>query len=114
MVAVLVMDVTIRERTDGKSSLDDLMRWMYQNFQRHEKLYTTEDVKKGLVAATGVDLSNFIVRYVEGRETIAIARSVDLGAAHWAQAFGSELSFRQEILQQSLGIQVLDESPSSP
>ena len=39
-IVAIVMDYKIRSMSKGKNSLNDLMKWMYKNFKRHEKLYS--------------------------------------------------------------------------
>jgi predicted metalloprotease with PDZ domain len=46
-----MLDLTIRDATDGKRSVDDLMRGMYAHFSG-ERGFTTTDVER--LAAGGV------------------------------------------------------------
>jgi predicted metalloprotease with PDZ domain len=51
-MAGLVLDHDIRARTNGRKSLDDPMRRMYENFDRGARLYSTDAIVAQLKAAT--------------------------------------------------------------
>ncbi len=86
-VTAMVLDFQIREQTQGKKSLDDLMRWLYKNFPRDKKKYELSDIKAGLKLTTGNDFSDFFKRYIEGSETIPVDAYFDIGKASWAYEF---------------------------
>jgi predicted metalloprotease with PDZ domain len=74
----LVLDLTIRRMTEGRASLDDVLRRMYEEFYlKSEKAtyylrgrgYTSEDFERVATAVAGADLSDFFNRYVRGVET---------------------------------------------
>lgn len=72
-VVSLVLDYDIRKTTKNQKSLDDLMRWLYQNFDRSKgQLYELEDFITGLQEITGKDYTDFFGRYVTGIETIPV------------------------------------------
>lgn len=58
-----LLDAKIRQESRGKSSLDDVMRLMYQ---RHPDGYTPEDFRAAADEKAGVPLENFFVNYVDG------------------------------------------------
>ena len=72
-VVAMIIDREIRERTGGEKSLDDLMRWMYEHFPRHQKLYTFSDIINGLKTVTNSDYTDFLSRYVDGVERIPVS-----------------------------------------
>lgn len=61
----LTLDLTIRDRFPGKS-VDDVMRYMWENFGKPEIPYTVPDLQKAVAAVTGdADFaSDFFNRYV--------------------------------------------------
>lgn len=74
----LVLDLIIRGRTNGKASLDDVMRRMYTNFYLRSpnatyylrgRGYTPDDFERAASEVAGFDLSDFFKRYVRGVET---------------------------------------------
>jgi len=73
----LVLDLLIRGRTNGKASLDDVMRRMYDEFYLKSpnatyylrgRGYKTEDLQRVASEVAGFDLSDFFTRYVRGVE----------------------------------------------
>ncbi len=75
----MVLDLIVRGRTKGKSSLDDIMRAMYEEFYRKSsnnsyylrgRGYTIEDVQRVASQVAGFDLSDFFNRYVRHTEVL--------------------------------------------
>ena len=69
----LVLDLMIRGKTNGKVSLDDVMRRMYEEFYLKSanasyylrgRGYTTEDFERVASEVSGLDLHEFFRRYV--------------------------------------------------
>lgn len=74
----LVLDLLIRRKTEGRASLDEVMRRMYQKFYVESKSdtyylrgrgYTNEDFERIASEVAGTDLQDFFKRYVRGVET---------------------------------------------
>ncbi|MGH7534355.1 MAG: hypothetical protein ACREMG_02090, partial [Gemmatimonadales bacterium] len=65
----LLLDLTIRDSTDNRRSLDDLMRYLYDHYAG-ERGFTSEDVLNAALAATGLDLHDFWRKYVSGTTEI--------------------------------------------
>src|SRR2546421_1325173 len=64
----MLLDVSIRDATDNKSSLDDVMRALYARFYQKHKGFGTADLL-GLLREFGMpDVDGFYQRYVNGRE----------------------------------------------
>ena len=75
----LVLDLTIRARTNGVRSLDDVMKWMYEEFYVQSpsasyylkgRGYTEEDFVRVLSEVAGVDMWGFYERHIRGRERL--------------------------------------------
>jgi predicted metalloprotease with PDZ domain len=75
----MVLDLIIRGRTKGKSSLDDVLRTMYEEFYLKSsnnsyylrgRGYSTEDVQRIASEISGYDLSDFFKRYVRNAEVL--------------------------------------------
>ncbi|RTZ45737.1 M61 family peptidase [Candidimonas sp. SYP-B2681] len=89
------MDITIRTKSGGARSLDDVMRLLWQrygrDFYRGAPNGIPEDALPALIQeATGVDVSEFIERYVHGRDDVpleALLRSQGVSLS-WAPAPG--------------------------
>src|ERR1044071_601757 len=75
----MVMDLLLRGRTKGKTSLDDVMREMYQEFYLNSpnssyylrgRGYKTEDLERVVAQRSGVDFSDFFKRYIRDVEVL--------------------------------------------
>ena len=75
----MVMDLLVRGRTKGKTSLDDVMREMYQEFYLNSpnssyylrgRGYKTEDLERIVSRRSGVDFSDFFKRHVRDVEML--------------------------------------------
>lgn len=73
----LTLDLLIRGKTQGKASLDDVMRRMYEEFYLKSpnatyylrgRGYTNEDFARVVSEVAGTDMSDFFKRYVRGVE----------------------------------------------
>jgi len=100
----LVLDTDIRQKTNGKKSLDDLMRWIYSNYHRDDALYDLEDIKKGLKEITNFDYTDFINSYVSGTTIIPISDYLPLSDALWALEFNKHNRNEYHKIFKTLGI----------
>jgi predicted metalloprotease with PDZ domain len=75
----LVLDLMIRGKTNGKASLDDVMRRMYDEFYLRSpnasyylrgRGYTTEDFERIAAEVSGLDLRGFFKVHVRGVEML--------------------------------------------
>jgi len=74
LVAFLVDD-KIRESTNGKKNLDDLMRYMFLEF--HDREYSSDDILKALNAITNQDFTDFFSNFVYGRTKLPLTGKLD-------------------------------------
>src|SRR5437773_1989271 len=74
----IVIDLLIRGKTNGKASLDDVMRRMYEEFYLKSpnstyylrgRGYKNEDFERVTSEVAGMDMSDFCKRYVRGVES---------------------------------------------
>ena len=75
----MVMDLLVRGRTKGKTSLDDVMREMYREFYLNSpsssyylrgRGYKTEDLERIVARLSGVDFSDFFKRHIRDVEML--------------------------------------------
>ncbi len=64
----LLLDLDIRRRTHGAKSLDDVMRYLYNEFYKKGRNYTPADMQKACELMAGASLDQFFARYVRGRD----------------------------------------------
>ena len=69
-VVNFLLDLAIRQASNGAKSLDDVMRLLYTDFYKKNKNYTPEDFQKAAETAAGKSLNDFFAKYVRGREDI--------------------------------------------
>jgi predicted metalloprotease with PDZ domain len=65
-----LLDVEIRSASKGTKSLDDVMRYLYNEFYKKNKNYTPEDYQKVSEMMAGRSLEDFFSKYVRGRAEI--------------------------------------------
>lgn len=86
------LDMTIRERTAGRRSLDDLMALLYDRYGLTRQPYTYDDVIRAASDVAGTDVSEFFRRYIAGLERMPIERwLVMLGFEPLVQDYAEEL-----------------------
>jgi predicted metalloprotease with PDZ domain len=68
-LAGFVLDIMIRDASDNKHSLDDVMRGLYLSDYKHGRGFTATDWWNAVsAAANGKSFTQFNARYVDGRE----------------------------------------------
>ena len=65
-----LLDIEIRKDSGGAKSLDDVMRFLYNEFYKKNKNYTPEDYQKIAEMMAGKSLDDFFKKYVRGTEEI--------------------------------------------
>ena len=66
----MMLDITIRTSSGGKKSLDDVMRYLYNEFFKKGRNYTPEDFQKIAEMMAGRSLDDFFTKYVRGEAEI--------------------------------------------
>ncbi|RUO68443.1 hypothetical protein [Idiomarina ramblicola] len=103
-VAAMLLDHDIRSKTDNNCSLDQSMRFLYQNYPRNEKLYDSDTIVAAIKDCYSLDYSVFFERYIDGTEIMPVSEYFDVGKALWNYEFGSENIQQHRYLYQSLGL----------
>ncbi len=102
------LDVQIRKLTQGQKSLDDVMRWMYQEFGTTGETYTIDDVIRIVTDVAGKDFELFFRRYVSGTERLPLAEY--FGEAGLDVQIEEELPELGYVLKEMLGIRSLTQT----
>lgn len=98
-LVALGLDLNIRAETQGKKSLDDVMRALWKKFGKDFYAKATsgkqqglgEDEFTGLVAqVTGVNIKRFIDKYVKGTEDVPLAKLYADFAVEWGDTSASK------------------------
>ena len=66
----LLLDLEIRGASSNRKSLDDVLRFMFDNFYKKNKGYTVEDVEKVASDIAGRSFKEFFAKYVTGTEEL--------------------------------------------
>jgi predicted metalloprotease with PDZ domain len=66
------LDSLIRQKSDNAHSLDDVMRYMDNEFGSKQRPFSVSDIPVAVKTSTGVDVSTFTDSYVSGVETINV------------------------------------------
>ncbi len=69
-VVNFLLDIEIRTASGGAKSLDDLMRFLYDEFSKKNKNYTPADYQKISETIAGKSLDDFFKKYVRGTADI--------------------------------------------
>ncbi len=83
-VVALLLDLTIRARSEGARSLDDVMRLLWRRYGARGVGFADEDVQAIFEEAAGLSLADFFSRFVRGRDELELApllRSIGLMVA---------------------------------
>jgi predicted metalloprotease with PDZ domain len=62
----MLLDLTIRGDSDGKKSLDDVMRYLFTEYFKKGRNYTPQDFQKAAELMAGRSLDDFFTKYVRG------------------------------------------------
>ena len=65
-----LLDIEIRTASNGAKSLDDVMRYLYNEFYKKGRNYTPEDFQKTAEMMAGRPLDDFFRKYVRGTDDI--------------------------------------------
>jgi predicted metalloprotease with PDZ domain len=66
----MMLDITIRTASGGAKSLDNVMRYLYDEFYKKDRNYTPEDFQRAAELAAGRSLEEFFSKYVRGEAEI--------------------------------------------
>ena len=70
-VVAMLLDLEIINNSNGRHSLDDVMKYMYVNYYKLKKRgYTDNEFKHGLEKFAGKNLDDFYAKYVNGLSAI--------------------------------------------
>jgi predicted metalloprotease with PDZ domain len=66
-----LLDIKIRTDSNGAKSLDDVMRYLNEEFAKKNRNFTPEDYQRAAEMMSGTSLEDFFDKYVRGTEEIA-------------------------------------------
>ncbi|HEY6804901.1 MAG TPA: PDZ domain-containing protein [Pyrinomonadaceae bacterium] len=66
----LLLDLEIRKRSNNEKSLDDVMRYMLNEFYKKNRNYGSQDFQKACELMAGSSLEEFFAKYIRGKEEL--------------------------------------------
>ena len=69
-IVAALLDIELRTRTQGRQSLDDLVRAMYTRFPETSSGYTNDDILHELNRLTGTDFTEFFRRNIKSSDDL--------------------------------------------
>lgn len=110
-LVAMILDVQIRRLANNEKSLDDLMRWMYQEFHVSGRLYTMEDIVRIANRLLNHDLSEFFVKYVEGTDKLPISEYLSYCGIEVKWEMEEVLPSMDYVIRRLLRIDSIHETP---
>ena len=101
------LDLQIRNLTENRSSLDDVMKQMYREFGLTDDTFTMDDVIKIVSQITGKDFKPFFHKYAAGTERLPLEEYLKDAGMDVEIDFGERLPSLGYILFQMLQIKSL-------
>jgi predicted metalloprotease with PDZ domain len=108
----LLLDIAIRDATDNKKSLDDVMRRMNEEYAKQGKFYDdSEGIRRAVAEVSGKDFKDFFAHYVSGTDEIPYAQFLSLAglsvasppeSSRWVVAEIPHASDRQRRIRDGL------------
>jgi predicted metalloprotease with PDZ domain len=113
-LAGLLIDIMIRDASDNRSSLDDVMRTLYNTDYKNGRGFTTDEWwATATRAANGKSFTDFAGRYVDGREPFPYDRVLPLAGLRLARDTARVPQLGMASLQDSTGLRVTAIVPGS-
>ena len=113
-LAGLLIDIMVRDASDNHSSLDDVMRTLYNAAYKNGRGFTSDEwwatVSK---AANGKSFTDFYARYIDGREPFPYDKVLPLAGLRLAHDTAHVPQLGIASLQDSSGLHVTQVVPES-
>jgi predicted metalloprotease with PDZ domain len=113
-LAGLLIDIMIRDASDNRASLDDVMRTLYNAAYKNGRGFTSDEWWATVTkAANGKAFSDFYARYIDGREPFPYDRVYPLAGLRVARDTSHVPQLGIASLQDSTGLYVNQVIPGS-
>jgi predicted metalloprotease with PDZ domain len=113
-LAGLLLDIMIRDASDNRSSLDDVMGGLYRSAYKNNRGFTSDDWWSAVTqAAGGKSFTDFYARYINGRERFPYDRVLQLAGLRLAGDTTYVPQLGIASLQDSSGLHVTEVIPGS-
>ncbi len=113
-LAGLLLDIQIRDGSDNRHSLDDVLRELYRSDYRNGRGFTGDDWWSAVArAAGGRSFADFYSRYVDGREPFPWAETLPLAGMMLVADSAWQPRIGVQIAEDSSGVRVNAVTPGS-
>jgi predicted metalloprotease with PDZ domain len=113
-LAGMMIDIIIRDATDNRASLDDVMRTIYNDTYKRGRGFTDAEWWNTVSRiAGGKSFDDFRRRYVEEREAMPYAPVFSLAGLKVTQDTVRAPRVGVQTIQDSIGVRVIDVAPGS-
>ncbi len=110
----LLIDILIRDVSNNRASLDDVLGALYDDTYHSGAGFTTEDFWDQVAAVAGPQaLQQFHSRYIDGRDVLPYQRTLALAGLLYAADTAMVPLFGISSSQDSLGMRVIEVTPGS-
>ncbi|HUQ98012.1 MAG TPA: PDZ domain-containing protein [Gemmatimonadaceae bacterium] len=114
-LAGLLLDIMIRDATDNRSSLDVVMRTLYDAAYKTGRGFTSQEWWSAVSrAANNRSFDDFYTRYVNGREPFPYERILPLGGMRLARDTVREPRVGLGTVEDSTGVHITEVGEGSP
>jgi len=113
-LAGLLLDIMIRDASDNRSSLDNVMRSLYAAAYKNDRGFTSDEWWQAVTkAANGKSFTDFYARYIDGREPFPYDKVLPLAGMRVARDTTRVPQLGIASLQDSSGVHVTGVLPES-
>lgn len=113
-LAGLMLDIMIRDASDNRASLDDVMRTLYDECYRHGTGFTGEQWWRAVSAAAGgKPFASFAARYIDGRDPYPWDAVLPLAGLNAVVDTTRTPTFGISVSSDSSGARVIRVAPAS-
>jgi predicted metalloprotease with PDZ domain len=113
-LAGLLLDIMIRDASNNRSSLDDVMRELYTTDYKADRGFTSDEWWAAVSrAANGKSFADFYARYIDGREPFPYDAVLPLAGLRLARDTINEPRVGIGTIQDSAGVHVTQVIPES-
>ncbi|MBX6333320.1 MAG: M61 family metallopeptidase [Gemmatimonadaceae bacterium] len=113
-LAGLMLDILIRDASDNRASLDDVMRRLYRDAYKHGAGFTGEQWWSAVsAAAQGKSFADFAARYIDGRDPYPWASILPLAGLRLTVDTTRIPTLGLNTYPDSLGLRILGVTPGS-
>lgn len=95
-----MLDFEIRSRTGGRKTLDDVMRYLYENYALRGAGFPENELKGVFEKVAGADFTDFFARYVSGTGEVDFDRYLKMAGLQLQRKYQRSAQFERDSKDQ--------------